>query len=320
MHSTTPLISAVVPAFNAERTIATTIRSVLSQTFDNFEVVICDDASTDHTSEVVRSFSDSRIRLISNPHNMGEGMARDHAIEASNGSWIALLDADDAWTPNRLEVLVGEATSRPGAIVFDEMMECHDTPQGLKQWRPIRGRHVFPGDPDAPRTVDFSDWITRPRTIMQPLLPARLIREYDVRHTTKRYSADLEFMLKLIGCSHARLWYVPQAMYLYRVTAGSMSTIPNRYSLLAHTLEEALDLFAWNPPAQSAIRRKAEDVQKAEKYHIFFSQLMSGHMVKAGKIAVREPWTIFEFVRRSMTSVPYHLSRWLHGGARRRTV
>jgi hypothetical protein len=155
---------------------------------------------------------------------------------------------------------------------------------------------------------------------MQPLLPARLIREYDVRHTTKRYSADLEFMLKLIGCSHARLWYVPQAMYLYRVTAGSMSTIPNRYSLLAHTLEEALDLFAWNPPAQSAIRRKAEDVQKAEKYHIFFSQLMSGHMVKAGKIAVREPWTIFEFVRRSMTSVPYHLSRWLHGGARRRTV
>jgi succinoglycan biosynthesis protein ExoO len=320
MHSTVPLVSVVVPAFNAENTIGATIHSALSQTFDNFELVICDDASTDRTSEVVRSFSDPRIRLISNPRNMGEGMTRDHAIAASNGSWIAFLDADDAWTPDRLEVLLGVAGPRPAAIVFDEIMECHDTPQGLKPWRTIRGRHVFPGDPDAPREINFSDWITCSRTIMQPLLPARLIREYDVRHTTKRFSADLEFMLKLIGRSRARLWYVPQAMYQYRVTAGSMSTIPDRYSLLAQTLDEALDLFAWDPAAQAAIRRKAENVDRAGKYHVFFSQLMRGHMMQAGRIALREPWMVFEFVRRSMTSVPYHVSRRLHRGARRRTV
>lgn len=319
MSNIPPLVSVVIPAFNAQNTIGITIESVLSQTFGALELAICDDASTDCTSEVVRSFSDSRIRLISNQNNMGEGLTRDRAIDSSIGQWIAFLDADDVWAPNRLEVLLSVAKLHPDAVIFDEIMECHDTPHGLKQWRRVRAKSVFPYA-DTPRQIDFNDWITWQRTMIQPFLPSRLIREHQVRHTTKKYSADLEYLLTLLGRSRAPLWYVPHAMYLYRLTGGSMSTVPDRYSLLVETLDGALDLFADVPSAQAAIRRKADVVRNAEKYHVFFSHLMHGHVFQATKIALKNPGMILEFARRSMTSVPYHLSRWWYGGARRRTV
>lgn len=97
-----PAISIVMPAFNAARQIGESIRSVLAQTFGDWELVIVNDGSTDDTGSVVGCFSDSRIRYLSQD-NGGQAAARNTGIRNSNGELIAFLDADDLWLPEKLE-------------------------------------------------------------------------------------------------------------------------------------------------------------------------------------------------------------------------
>ncbi len=99
-----PLVSVNIPAYNSERFIAETIESVISQTYQNLEVIVVDDGSVDRTGEIVEAFArrDPRVRLICQS-NHGVAMTRNKAIEASTGDFIATLDADDLWAPEKLE-------------------------------------------------------------------------------------------------------------------------------------------------------------------------------------------------------------------------
>lgn len=99
------LISIIMAAYNTEKTIEQAINSVLSQTYTNFELLVVNDCSTDRTAELVKSIAakDSRVRLISNVKNSGVSYTRKHGLEEAKGSWIAILDSDDAWAPEKLE-------------------------------------------------------------------------------------------------------------------------------------------------------------------------------------------------------------------------
>ncbi len=99
-----PLISVIIPAYNAEKFIAKTLESVLSQTYQNIEVLVVDDGSLDTTAAIVKSFAqkDSRIILLQQS-NAGVAAARNLAIEKSKGEYIAPIDADDIWYPQNLE-------------------------------------------------------------------------------------------------------------------------------------------------------------------------------------------------------------------------
>lgn len=103
-HLHQPLVSVVIPACNAEVFIAKTLESVLSQTYQNIEIVVVDDGSSDKTAEIVTSFAqkDNRIRLLQQS-NAGVAAARNLAIEKSTGEYIAPIDADDIWYPQNLE-------------------------------------------------------------------------------------------------------------------------------------------------------------------------------------------------------------------------
>lgn len=108
-----PLVSVVIPAYNAARTLEPTVQSVLEQTVQDFEIVIVDDGSKDNTIEVAQSIADSdlRVRAISQP-NGGASSARNTGIKAAQGKYVAFLDADDLWMPRKLEhqlaILTGE--------------------------------------------------------------------------------------------------------------------------------------------------------------------------------------------------------------------
>jgi glycosyltransferase involved in cell wall biosynthesis len=95
----------VIPAFNAEEFLDRTIRSVLAQTYESFELIVVNDGSHDQTAEIANSFLDSRIRVLSQD-NMGVAAARNRGLEMSSGKWIAFLDADDHWGPDKLEVQI----------------------------------------------------------------------------------------------------------------------------------------------------------------------------------------------------------------------
>lgn len=99
------LISIIMAAYNAEKTIRESIDSVLSQTYRNFELIVVNDGSSDHTAEIVSSYlsRDHRIQLIDLPVNGGVSEARLTAAQAAQGQWICILDSDDVWTSDKLE-------------------------------------------------------------------------------------------------------------------------------------------------------------------------------------------------------------------------
>lgn len=100
-----PLVSIVMPAHNAAGFISESISSVQKQTYENWELLVIDDASADNTSQIVEDFiaRDSRIKLHPLPANQGAGFARNIGIKASKGDFISFLDADDLWLPQKLE-------------------------------------------------------------------------------------------------------------------------------------------------------------------------------------------------------------------------
>ena len=105
LHEDFGQISIIMAAYNAEKTIEQAIASVLNQTYPNFELLVVNDCSKDRTAELVKGIAatDGRVRLISNAKNSGVSYTRKHGLEEANGSWIAILDSDDAWTPEKLE-------------------------------------------------------------------------------------------------------------------------------------------------------------------------------------------------------------------------
>lgn len=92
-----------MPCYNTGSYIAQSIRSVLDQTYPHWELLIVDDRSTDDSIEVIRGFSDDRIRLLQNERTSGAAVSRNYALREARGKWIAFLDSDDLWAPDKLE-------------------------------------------------------------------------------------------------------------------------------------------------------------------------------------------------------------------------
>lgn len=112
------LISIIMAAYNAEKTISTAINSILAQTYTDWELLVINDCSRDRTAEVVASFTDPRIRLIQNEKNSGVSVSRKKGKEAAIGEWIAVLDSDDAWTPDKLEKQIKLAKDTGAELIF----------------------------------------------------------------------------------------------------------------------------------------------------------------------------------------------------------
>ena len=97
------LVSIISPSYNCERFIGKTIDSVLAQTYENWELIIVDDCSTDNTDAVVAKYNDKRIKYLKNEKNSGAAVSRNKALREAKGRWVAFLDSDDLWLPEKLE-------------------------------------------------------------------------------------------------------------------------------------------------------------------------------------------------------------------------
>jgi hypothetical protein len=129
---THPLVSVVIPAYNSAHFLKGSIPSVLAQSWVDFELIVVDDGSTDDTVACVESFRDERIRLVSQA-NRGLAGARNSGIRAARGSYLAFLDADDLWHPDKLARHVAHLRSRPAvgvsysasALIDDQGHDLH---------------------------------------------------------------------------------------------------------------------------------------------------------------------------------------------------
>ncbi|WP_299791226.1 glycosyltransferase family 2 protein [uncultured Shewanella sp.] len=143
---TSPLVSIITPSFNCATSVAKTIESVLSQSYQNWEMLISDDFSSDDSCAVIQEFAnrDSRIKLIKRTWNAGPAVTRNRAISSANGRYIAFLDADDTWHPEKLEKQIKFMQNRDIALSYTSYRRVHED-----------GREL--GFMNVPEFVTYSD-------------------------------------------------------------------------------------------------------------------------------------------------------------------
>jgi len=118
-----PYFSVVIPLYNKQNYIASTLQSVLDQTFINFEIIVVNDVSTDDSLTVAKQFTDSRIRIINHEKNSGLSASRNTGIKNAQSPFIAFLDADDLWKPQFLEYIAELIDTYPEADLFGTKYE-----------------------------------------------------------------------------------------------------------------------------------------------------------------------------------------------------
>lgn len=120
------LVSIITPTYNCGRFIAETIECVLAQTYQNWEMLIIDDCSTDNTEQVVRQYNDPRIKYHCLKQNSGAAVARNEALKMAKGRWIAFLDSDDLWSPNKLKRQVEFMVTNGYSFTYHEYDEINE--------------------------------------------------------------------------------------------------------------------------------------------------------------------------------------------------
>ena len=208
-----PLISVVIPAYNAEKTIEETIHSVFNQTFSDFELIIVNDGSTDSTLELISKFTDPRLKVFSYPH-LGANSARNRGLDQASGEYISFIDADDLWTPDKLELQLKALQEHPEAKVAYSWTNCID--ESSKFLRP-GGRVTINGDVYLHLLVaNFLE------NGSNPLIHRDAIATVGKFDESLEAGQDHDMWLRL--AKHYQYIGVPKAQILYRQTNTSMST------------------------------------------------------------------------------------------------
>jgi glycosyltransferase involved in cell wall biosynthesis len=136
-----PHVSVIIPAYNADAFIADTVRSALNQTYQDFEVIVVDDGSTDGTVETLTAFG--RQVRVHTQANGGVARARNTGVSLASGSWIAFLDADDLWLPHKLERQLADQTAPMSYTNRFNFGARGEVPEVQSDVRPMRGGDLF---------------------------------------------------------------------------------------------------------------------------------------------------------------------------------
>ena len=221
MRSVDPLVTVVIPAYNAEQVIATTLTSVIHQTYQNLEILVVDDGSCDRTAEIVTGFTqkDSRVRLIQQT-NGGVAAARNTGISAAQGEFIAPLDADDVWYPSNLQRQVDCLLNSPAqaglAYSWSIDIDAADRPTGVVRASRIEG--------EVYTTLLLHDFIANASSVMLRRSCLEEIGGYNtsLKQRQGQGSEDWDIYLRMAERYEFRV--VPEFLVGYRRLPDSMST------------------------------------------------------------------------------------------------
>ncbi len=140
-----PMVSVVMPLYNTEKYVAAAVRSVLAQTYENLELVVVDDGSSDASIDAVTSVADDRVRIVEQVHG-GEAAARNRGLDEARGELVAWLDADDLCLPHRLTTMVDALESTGAAFAHCDLLfiDEQEVPIGLLQSNQISPARILP--------------------------------------------------------------------------------------------------------------------------------------------------------------------------------
>jgi len=249
-----PLISVIIPAYNAEKTILATIESILQQTFADFELIVINDGSQDATLELVSGVKDPRLQVFSFP-NAGLAASRNRGVACAKGEYISFIDADDLWTPDKLELQLQALQTNPEAAVAYSWTDCIDEAgQFLRS-----GSHMsVSGDVYAQLLlVNFLE------SGSNVLIRQQALREIGDSDESLAAGQDRELFLRLAAKYH--FVAVPQTQILYRVSAQAISSDVDKAG--TSRLQVIEQVFAQAPESLQYLKKI--NIANTCKYHTF---------------------------------------------------
>ena len=282
LPATCPEVSVIMANYNGSAYLGAAIESVLRQTLHNIEVIVVDDASTDDSVAIAQCFTttDARVRVLPLSTNGGPAKARNRALDMARGDWIAIVDADDLITPDRLSRLVALAKDHDVAIVADDLLYFVD---GAKPHARLLQLASY-AEPEFVTAELFVDGKTKAGDpvafgYLKPLIHRSVLdgRRYD---ETLQVGEDYDLLLRLL-LSGAELCVIPEAMYYYRRHSQSLS---HRLSVAAvRAMIASQDRFvAHNGPFPVAISTAFQRRRKALLGRLDFEELVEA--IKARRI------------------------------------
>lgn len=248
-----PLISVIIPVYNGEKTIRETIKSALQQTFSDFELIIINDGSQDATLAIVNSIKDPRIKVFSYP-NTGSNPSRNRGVSHATGEYIAFLDADDLWTPNKLESqLIALQANPQAAVAYSWTNSIDELGQFLRQ-----GSHISVTG-DVYKQLLLSNFLD---SGSNPLIRAHALAAVGGFDESLAHGEDLDMWLRL--ADHYQFVAVPSPQILYRQSSNSVSS--NIKSMEASTLRVLEQAFERKPEFKHLKRKSFGNLYKYLTY------------------------------------------------------
>ncbi len=307
-------VSVVVPCFNAADFVEAAVRSVLSQTLADLECLVIDDCSTDSTPALLARLAadDPRVRVVTLPDNAGPSAARNAGIDAARGEWIALLDADDAYLPHRLERLIEAAEPHDADMMADnQIVVGHADGRDLgRAFNLAGGRPSF--EIDLAYFLEHSIPVRGEYSLgyLKPIMRRAFLDRYALRYD-RRYTVGEDFLLYVDALRHgARFHVLDEAFYLYTNRPASLTRSGGwTLRVLAGMSREILDRHG---PSLPQVGRLA----LAERHNIMMRRALALDLagcVRAGDprgaaaLIVREPAALAALGRELLALGRYRL-------------
>lgn len=218
------LVSVVLPTYNREKTLTRSIRSVLSQTYDNLELIVVDDGSTDRTSDIVASFEDPRVRYIPFEQNRGASAARNEGLRLARGEFIAFQDSDDEWLIDKIDAQMRVARKMgPGPVAVFHMKIVY----GRDEQR-VYGEGRVCCVPRLRSGLSQQDYIktTHEQNLMSPqtlMFSSSCLEDVGSFDHLLKNSVDWDFSLRLVYSATVR--FIPEPLVMTYIQPDSISAI-----------------------------------------------------------------------------------------------
>ena len=217
------LVSVIMPSWNTGRFIAKSIQSVIEQTYTNWELLIVDDCSSDNTDEVIANFHDKRIFYFKNEKNVGAALSRNRALREAKGEWIAFLDSDDLWEPQKLEKQLVFMNQNGYVFSYHNYEKIDEEDRSL---------HIHVSGPEIVTKQDMYNYgYPGCLTFMYSAEALGLIQIKDIKKNN-----DYAILLKL--CKKADCYLLKENLAKYRIRKKSIS-----HDKISKKLKSHYDLF-----------------------------------------------------------------------------
>ncbi|MFC0780605.1 glycosyltransferase family 2 protein [Flavobacterium sp. HJSW_4] len=226
------LVSIIVPTYNTEKFIRQTIESVQNQTYQNWEMILADDASTDQTVSIIEEFAqkDNRIKLFKLPENRGNGFARNAALEKATGKYIAYLDSDDLWFPAKLEKQVQFLKANDLHFTFSFYDSIDEEGNDLN-------RRVESPNPLSYKQLFFCNYVGNLTAIYDADYFGKIILETTQKRQDWRIWLTIVKQIKIAKP-------VPEPLAFYRIRKDSVSS--SKFKLIKHNFGVYREFHGYN--------------------------------------------------------------------------